>query len=242
MTRLRVVRSGVGPGDKPPTAGLGDRIKELRKARDMTLKDVSKSVGVDVGTVSRWENGKMFPHAEQLNRLADLFGTSMAELMSGEEAVVPMGAGMEQARRIKLVGELQAGAWREAVEWAHEDQHEIPVYMPQALRGMHLEAYLVRGPSMNVYYPEGTVVIVAATITNGLAPKSGQKVLVQRRDRNGLFEATLKEYVVGADGIGWLWPRSTDPMHQSPLALGGGDDDVTITGIVVMAQVNELLR
>jgi len=38
---------------------IGNTIKRLRKKKVMTLKDMSKVIGVDVATLSRIENDKM---------------------------------------------------------------------------------------------------------------------------------------------------------------------------------------
>src|SRR6185437_6658274 len=81
----------------------------------------------------------------------------------------------------------------------------------------------------------------AATISNGLRPMNGDHVIVARRNRDGLFEASLKEYVLNDDGSRWLWPRSTDPEHQAPLQYGGAEE-VTITGIVKASYVTRPRR
>ena len=65
------------------------------------------------------------------------------------------------------------------------------------------------------------------------------RVIVQRRNADGLFEATLKEYVVDEHGKKWLWPRSYDPEHQSPVQYKGGNE-VTITGVMASFIVEAL--
>lgn len=143
-------------------------------------------------------------------------------------------------RRIRVVGELRAGDWREAIEFAPDDQFDVSAPMHPGLPDIPLRGFIVRGPSMNRLYPDGTLVFVAATIANGITPKNGQRVLVQRMDKRGLVEATLKELVVNEDGSKWLWPRSTDPQHQAPILYGKtGEEEVTITGIVMASFVME---
>lgn len=73
-------------------------------------------------------------------------------------------------------------------------------------------------------------------------PKSGDRVVVQRVSTDGLYEVTLKEYVVDENGKTWLWPRSTDPDHQAPIryvSKGRGTEGVHILGVVVASFVVE---
>lgn len=52
---------------------FADRIKELRKERNMTQVDLAKALGVSTGTVAMWETGKRNPSFDMLNTLSDLF-------------------------------------------------------------------------------------------------------------------------------------------------------------------------
>lgn len=37
---------------------LGERLKQYRKAHGITQKDLARQLGVDPGTLGRWENGR----------------------------------------------------------------------------------------------------------------------------------------------------------------------------------------
>lgn len=63
----------------------GNRIAELRRARDMKLYDISYTLRVDPSTVSRWESGETTIPDPQKLKLAELFDVSVAYLMGWEE-------------------------------------------------------------------------------------------------------------------------------------------------------------
>ncbi len=71
---------------------------------------------------------------------------------------------------------------------------------------------------MNRKYPHGTIVEVVSLPDYNFALKTGNYVIVHRRDRFGMFEATCKQLeFTGSEA--WLWPRSSDPLHQQPTRL-----------------------
>ena len=51
----------------------GARIRELRKERRMTQKQLGEAVGVDFRTVSFWETERFEPNISQIIRLCKLF-------------------------------------------------------------------------------------------------------------------------------------------------------------------------
>jgi transcriptional regulator with XRE-family HTH domain len=60
--------------------GLGNRIRDLRKSRQLTLIDVAKSTGIDQATLSRIENGKMTGTLDSHRRIAEALGVHLPEL------------------------------------------------------------------------------------------------------------------------------------------------------------------
>ena len=54
-----------------------DRIKQLRKQKGLTQKEMAEAVGVGVSTVAMWESGKRTPSFKLLNDLSDLFDKSI---------------------------------------------------------------------------------------------------------------------------------------------------------------------
>ena len=54
-----------------------DRIKQLRKQKGLTQKEMAEAVGVGVSTIAMWESGKRTPSFKLLNDLSDLFDKSI---------------------------------------------------------------------------------------------------------------------------------------------------------------------
>ncbi len=61
----------------------GTSIKELREQRKMTQLQLAGILGVSDKTVSKWETGRGYPDITLLEPIADAFGISVAELISG---------------------------------------------------------------------------------------------------------------------------------------------------------------
>ena len=61
---------------------IGNRIKELRKARKMSLTELSQKSGVQIATLSRIENGKMTGTLDSHMHIAKIFGIELTELYS----------------------------------------------------------------------------------------------------------------------------------------------------------------
>lgn len=59
---------------------IGNKIKELRKARGITQEELANSIGVSFQAISKWENNIALPDITLTPKLASYFGVSMDEL------------------------------------------------------------------------------------------------------------------------------------------------------------------
>ena len=59
---------------------LGARIKELRKARNITQEKLVERIGSDINNLSRIENGKKFLSAEKLVKIAAALNVEIKDL------------------------------------------------------------------------------------------------------------------------------------------------------------------
>lgn len=69
----------------PPTwsrRSVGRRLSRLRRGRKWTQQRVAAAIGVDRGTISRWERGVILPSLDRLGELARLFEIPIAELFA----------------------------------------------------------------------------------------------------------------------------------------------------------------
>src|ERR1700743_3872441 len=62
-------------------AGVGARLRALRKQRETTLLDVAAETGISVSTLSRLEGGRRRPTLELLLPLAQTYGVQIDELI-----------------------------------------------------------------------------------------------------------------------------------------------------------------
>ena len=63
----------------------GAVIKQLREQRKMTQLELAGELGVSDKTVSKWETAKGYPDITLLEPIADAFGVSVPELISGHQ-------------------------------------------------------------------------------------------------------------------------------------------------------------
>jgi transcriptional regulator with XRE-family HTH domain len=136
--------------------------------------------------------------------------------------------------KLKVVGAVQAGVWREAIEWPQDDQYELPVPIPAPYQKLPVSALEVYGASMDQIYKHGTVLLVVKYIDLGRDPGDAERVVVQRI-KGGQIEATVKELRRASDGTPWLWPRSNHPDFQTPLRIDrpAEDEEIVISHKVI---------
>ena len=77
---------------------IGERIKALRNARQLTQLEVAERIGFSPGVVSQWETGTRIPRPESLVALSNLYGVSLSYLM-GEDDGENAFAGLDDLHR-----------------------------------------------------------------------------------------------------------------------------------------------
>jgi repressor LexA len=211
---------------------IGERIAKARKDAGWSQAKLADAINQAQTTVSSWERSRTEPTREDVARVAEALGLSRTQLEHGEDLG---NAFTTVARRVPVIGVVQAGSWVEtAVPVDPDHQHtEFVWFDDPAYRRAKLFSVEVRGPSANLFYPEGTRVI--CTLPHEAGVREGDFVIAQRQ-RGSLFETTLKQVALGADGGIELWPRSNHPDFQEPIivnAAAEADEGVSIIGVVV---------
>ena len=64
---------------------LGEKIKAYREKNNMTQKEIAEILGVEPGTISKYESGMIEPNIESIKRLAETFGITIDELLKNED-------------------------------------------------------------------------------------------------------------------------------------------------------------
>ena len=181
-----------------------------------TQKEVADALAVSAPTVHDWLKGKKMPKMTNVQKLADLFGVKLSDLVESKD-----NTSIEyKPNRIKVYGSVPAGIPIEAVEdivdWEDVPQEWID-------RGDRYIGLKVKGNSMYPKYIEDDTVIVK------LQPdcECGQDAVVYV---NG-YEATLKKVVKQQDGI-MLQPLNSEYTPKF-YPYGPEETEIRILGIVV---------
>ncbi|WP_224814888.1 helix-turn-helix domain-containing protein [Hasllibacter sp. MH4015] len=78
---IRLARAS-GEEARATPVDLGQRVRELRKARTWTLEQAAQEAGLARSTLSKIENGQMSPTYEALKKLASGLGMSVPQLFT----------------------------------------------------------------------------------------------------------------------------------------------------------------
>ena len=60
---------------------FAERLKQLRKEKDMTQVELAEALEVSKGTIAMWETGKRRPSFDMLDKLSDLFDRRLDYIM-----------------------------------------------------------------------------------------------------------------------------------------------------------------
>nr|BAR19612.1 transcriptional regulator [uncultured Mediterranean phage uvMED] len=65
---------------------VGTRLRDLRNARDMALRELAGETGINHNTIFKWETEKATPTREHIVLMAEFFGVSPSWLLFGKES------------------------------------------------------------------------------------------------------------------------------------------------------------
>ena len=87
---------------------FADRLKDLRKGKNISQADLANSIQVHFTQVSRYERGETKPNAEAMTKLAKALDTTVDYLMNGstDDVAVEAGLDKELIGRFKQVKDL----------------------------------------------------------------------------------------------------------------------------------------
>lgn len=89
-------------------------LKNLRKKRNLTQKDVADAIGITFQTYSYYETGRTKPTPETLCKLADFFGVTVDELL-GRTPQLFDDARVERPEVLELFDQLNVGEQERAI-------------------------------------------------------------------------------------------------------------------------------
>jgi len=109
---------------------LGDRLKEIRKQKKLTLDEIASMTGVSKGTLSQIENGKVQPSTDNLIKICERLECSSDYLLLGiikenhkEEVQKEMtltGGSVDLVEKLVYFAELSIVSKNQAIEFKEE--------------------------------------------------------------------------------------------------------------------------
>lgn len=189
---------------------LPNRIREFRKARNLSLEELAFRVGEDTSltTLSKLERGRMELTHRWLERIGQALGVSPLELIADATS---------QVRLVPVLGSVPAGDLAEAIA---DPQGWLPV--PGNIGGDRAFALKPKGDSMDQLVEEGGYIVVDPDELD-LIP--GRAYVVTTSDG----QSTFKRYRPDPPR---LEPDSSNPEHQ-PIFVGR--EPFVIAGRVIYA-------
>ena len=205
-----------------------DILRDFIKERGLKIARWAKESGVDKNSIYNFLND----HSSSLDlrTYAKLARTAEVPVhrLTGDMPDAP------SPTSIWVSGYVEAGEFREAIEWDSSRWYPVDVPVPERFRRL-AKALEIRGNSMNQEYRPGAIVIWVDML-DFRPPRHLDHVIVFTERTDGMIEATVKELRMDDANKKWLWPKSDDPAHQVPLDLDSRPGDIasiTIKGIVI---------
>lgn len=207
-----------------------------KRAGYETAAEAARALGVKDQTYYAHENGSSGLRAEVAEKYARKFKVSLEWLLTEKGEISPNGVVPHEIgiAGLPLLGNIQAGHWLETT-FADEGAEREMLPVARDLRFPHAKQYALRvvGDSMDLDFPDGSVVTCVDFAESGLALTEGMTIHVERQRGGGqLVEITLK-FVERRRGEFVLVPRSSNTKYQAfPMSSNGHDTEVFVRGIV----------
>ena len=190
--------------------GLAENIRKFRTDADLTQAKLADLVGVTRATVTQWERGWSQPRMGAVEKLSEVLGVSISELVDDSNIKrIPGAITPTEPRKayLPLLGKVHAG---DAQEPQVLDER---ISLPYEVWERHRDGYFlqVEGQCMSKIYPEGSYILIDP----------------MQRPTNGSIA------VVSIDGADYVMRRlykGSSVLVLSPDSWEAGYEDIVIAG------------
>lgn len=195
---------------------FGEKLRSLRTKAGLTQLDIAEKLDVSAAAIGAWENGRAKPRLTKLGQLAELLGTSAADLM-GEDATETAISGT--SRMVPLLGFAHMG--EPCDEGTLADEVEVPASIADA----HPRGFMVhaQGGCMDNRFPHDALLLVDPD----MEPVNGQPVLAETSD----YGAVVRNYTRGRSTV--MLTADSHSGEYDDILAGPGDEPVVCKGRVV---------
>lgn len=195
---------------------LGKKIRAHRDELGLTQAELADKLGLTYSSVSQWESGRATPRTPILRQLADLFDTTVADLM-GEDATEAAISGT--SRMVPLLGFAHMG------EPCDEGNLSDEVEVPASIADAHPRGFMVhaQGGCMDNRFPHDALLLVDPD----MEPVNGQPVLAETSD----YGAVVRNYTRGRSTV--MLTADSHSGEYDDILAGPDDEPVVCKGRVV---------
>lgn len=195
---------------------FGDKLRSLRTKAGLTQLDIAEKLDVSAAAIGAWENGRAKPRLTKLGQLAELLGTSAADLM-GEDATEAAISGT--SRMVPLLGFAHMG------EPCDEGNLADEVEVPASIADAHPRGFMVhaQGGCMDNRFPHDALLLVDPD----MEPVNGQPVLAETAD----YGAVVRNYTRGRSTV--MLTADSHSGEYDDILAGADDAPVVCKGRVV---------
>lgn len=192
------------------------KVRYLRENAGFSQGDVADRLDVTRPTVSNWESGRARPRLNKLTELAELFDTTVADLM-GEDASEAAISGT--SRMVPLLGFAHMG------EPCDEGNLADEVEVPASIADAHPRGFMVhaQGGCMDNRFPHDALLLVDPD----MEPVNGQPVLAETSD----YGAVVRNYTRGRSTV--MLTADSHSGEYDDILAGPDDAPVVCRGRVV---------
>ncbi|MEE1530277.1 MAG: helix-turn-helix domain-containing protein [Collinsella sp.] len=195
---------------------FAQKLRQMREKAGLTQGDLADKLDISRPAVSSWESGKIRPRLNKLQQLADLFDTTVADLM-GEDASEAAISGT--SRMVPLLGFAHMG------EPCDEGNLADEVEVPASIADAHPRGFMVhaQGGCMDNRFPHDALLLVDPD----MEPVNGQPVLAETAD----YGAVVRNYTRGRSTV--MLTADSHSGEYDDILAGPGDEPVVCKGRVV---------
>lgn len=90
-----------------PNTEFAARVLDLRRSKNLTQSELADAVGIDKRSVSMYENGRMFPRADVIRRLAQMFEVEETWLATGASSSTRAFIGNQGVKASSMLPQLE---------------------------------------------------------------------------------------------------------------------------------------
>lgn len=195
---------------------LGKKIRAHRDELGLTQAELADKLGLTYSSVSQWESGRATPRTPILRQLAELFDTTVADLMGEDDSEAAISG---TSRMVPLLGFAHMG------EPCDEGSLSDEVEVPASIAEVHPRGFMVhaQGGCMDNRFPHDALLLVDPD----MEPVNGQPVLAETAD----YGAVVRNYTRGRSTV--MLTADSHSGEYDDILAGPDDEPVVCKGRVV---------